>query len=82
MVYSLISQKANGYSDFDNYVKYNEDGLRLIKKVEDNEISRVEVSWDGFILRNDDNIKVFYADPDTGNLKYYWIYTRDGRHHR
>lgn len=32
------------------------------------EIRRVEVSWDGFILRNWLNEKVFYADPQTGNL--------------
>ena len=32
------------------------------------DVNRVEVSWDGFILRNWNNEKVFYADPDTGNL--------------
>ena len=31
-------------------------------------ITRVEVSWNGFILRNWDNERVFYADPETGNL--------------
>lgn len=31
-------------------------------------VKRVEVSWDGFILRNWENEKVFWADPDTGNL--------------
>ena len=33
-----------------------------------NGVTRVEVSWDGFKLRNWDNNEVFYADPDTGNL--------------
>lgn len=32
------------------------------------EIARVQVSWDGFILRNWLNEKVFFADPETGNL--------------
>ena len=32
------------------------------------QIKRVEVSWDGFVLRNWHNDKVFYADPDTGDL--------------
>ena len=32
------------------------------------QIKRVEVSWDGFILRNWQDDKVFWADPDTGNL--------------
>lgn len=31
-------------------------------------VKRVEVSWDGFKLRNWDNEEVFWADPDTGNL--------------
>lgn len=32
------------------------------------EIKRVEISWNGLILRNWKNEEVFYADPDTGNL--------------
>lgn len=32
------------------------------------EIKRVEVSWDGFILRNLQNQRVFWADPQDGNL--------------
>lgn len=32
------------------------------------EIRRVEVSWDGFILRNWFNQPVFWAEPETGNL--------------
>lgn len=40
------------------------DGLRQI----DNEIKRVEISWDGLKLRNWNNDEVFSADPDTGNL--------------
>lgn len=32
------------------------------------EVQRVEVSWDGFKLRNWEGTEVFYADPDTGNM--------------
>ena len=32
------------------------------------QVDRVEVSWEGFILRNWAGEKVFYADPDTGDL--------------
>lgn len=31
-------------------------------------IKRVEVSWDGFVLRNWENTAVFFADAETGNL--------------
>jgi hypothetical protein len=31
-------------------------------------LSRVEISWDGLILRNWNNENVFYADPNTGDL--------------
>lgn len=62
------------------YVVHNSEGLFLSAKkgtwyFSDGEyyqtkelINRVEVSWDGLILRNWDNEKVFFADPDTGNL--------------
>ena len=32
------------------------------------QIVRVEISWNGLVLRNWENERVFYADPDTGNL--------------
>ena len=32
------------------------------------ELRRVEIGWDGLILRDWTNQDVFYADPDTGNL--------------
>lgn len=31
-------------------------------------VNRVEISWDGLILRNWEGQKTFWADPDTGNL--------------
>lgn len=33
-----------------------------------NKVNRVEISWDGLVLRNYDGAKTLYADPDTGNL--------------
>ena len=33
-----------------------------------NKVNRVEISWDGLVLRNYDGDKTLYADPDTGNL--------------
>ena len=74
----------NSTSDLDvaQYVVHNADGLFLVAKQgalvlneEKNgfinltqDVKRVEVSWDGFKLRNWANNEVFYADPDTGNL--------------
>jgi hypothetical protein len=34
----------------------------------DNTVQRVEISWNGLILRDWGGNDVFYADPDTGNL--------------
>lgn len=51
-----------------DYVVHNSDGLFLVNEIdEQNKINRVEVSWEGFIIRNNNNEKVFYADTD-GNL--------------
>ena len=52
-----------GETDFSSYVVHNEDGLFL---TQDN-VNKVEVSWNGFILRNNEGNKVFYAD-EQGNL--------------
>lgn len=42
---------------------------KVIKVLDgENPVTRVEVSWDGFKLRDWKNHEVFYADPDTGNL--------------
>jgi hypothetical protein len=35
---------------------------------ENTSVKRVEISWDGFKLRDWNNQEVFYADPDTGDL--------------
>ena len=42
------------------YEKYNYDN--------EESVVRVEVSWNGFLLRNWNNEIIFHADPDTGNL--------------
>lgn len=69
--------------DYHQYVVHNGEGLFLItedgaelsdgnkldlSEQDYNEIKRVEISWDGLILRDFDNRRVFYADSDTGNL--------------
>lgn len=75
---------ANHFSENDlnlkQYVVHNAEGLFLRAErgspvIQNNQlktlnktIDRVEVSWDGFILRNWKDDKVFFADPDTGNL--------------
>lgn len=58
------------------YVVHNKDGLFLHAAkgstvgnvVMNQDVNRVEISWDGLKLRNNNNETVFYADPDTGNL--------------
>ena len=71
-----------GYNGLDpaQYLQINDDGLFLIAAkgaylVGDNtivhlneDIKRVEVSWNGLILRNNNNIETFKADPTTGDL--------------
>ena len=56
----------NKLKDGTDGVKKDIDKWRKLKKLQ--QIKRVEVSWDGFILRNWQNQRVFYAEPDTGNL--------------
>lgn len=62
------------------YLQINDDGLFLIAAkgaylIGDNtivqleqDIKRVEISWDGLILRNNEGTATFFAEPDTGNL--------------
>ena len=50
------------------HIKKNNNTAQVATYDKDEAVKRVEVSWDGFILRNWENEKVFWADPDTGNL--------------
>ena len=50
----------------DDYI--NQPGADREGLISLDQITRVEVSWEGLILRNWDNERVFFADPDTGNL--------------
>ena len=73
---------ANNDVDASQYVTFNEKGLFLVAKrnalVLSNkkdrfitltqDVDRVEISWNGLILRNWAAEEVFWADPDTGNL--------------
>lgn len=62
-------RKTDGEANFNEYVVHNEDGLFLTNVTSlGSKINRVEISWDGLVLRNKDGDSVFYADPDTGNL--------------
>ena len=78
---------ADGTSIANNYVVHNSEGLFLAAPInrideEGKETSgtynQVEVSWDGFIIRNSKEEKVFYAD-DEGNLTLAgYIYASGG----
>ena len=56
------------------YIIYNNNGVKDIKILGDGnsnfpeKLKRVELSWDGLILRNWAGENVFYADAETGNL--------------
>lgn len=65
----IIAYDVTGYGaiNFDKFVKYNEDGLSLIQKSGDSLIKLVEVSWEGFKIRNKAGDTVFDADGN-GNL--------------
>lgn len=68
-----------GETNYDKYVVHNSEGLFLTERnieyediegiIQTEDINLVEVSWEGLILRNRQNEKVFFADPDTGNLE-------------
>ena len=82
--YKNAEAGLNQAADYKQYLVYDSEGLFLTAKKgtryyytvdgssipaeTKTDVNRVEVSWDGFILRNWNNEKVFYADPDTGNL--------------
>ena len=75
---------SNSYADIDakQYVVHNANGLFLVAEqgayvLNDDRnaiealqstVNRVEVSWDGFKLRNWDGDEVFWASPNTGDL--------------
>ena len=74
--YTDNNNANNSLLNPDEYVKFNEDGLTLVKPITTSvngtstttEIKRVSLDWEGLILRNYDNIEVFKADADTGDL--------------
>ena len=75
-LYSFGENEETGNTDFNNYVVQNSEGLFLINKTLKVEngitltdiIRRVEISWDGFILRDSAGEMVFYADSESGKL--------------
>ena len=67
----LFAYRSNetGEANFNEYVVHNADGLFLTNiNAQGEKNNRVEISWDGLILRNKSGEQVFYADPETGNL--------------
>lgn len=71
---ATINRRDDGL-DFGQYVVHNSEGLFLTAKqgtilngkTLEQDVNRVEVSWDGLIIRNLNNNPVFYADTN-GNL--------------
>lgn len=61
--------------DLGQYVVHNSEGLFLVAKAGTilnntaltQDVNRVEISWDGLVIRDTNNNKVFYADTE-GNL--------------
>lgn len=70
-IFAYRFDKKNGEIIADEYVVHNSEGLflRQPKEGENDPVNRVEISWDGLILRDKTGESVFYADNDTGNLK-------------
>lgn len=61
-------QNESGEANLSRYIVHNSDGLfSTIENANGNKTNLVEVSWDGFILRNDKGKTVFSADRE-GNL--------------
>ena len=68
--------------DDSQFLVLNSDGLFLTAKkgsyifdrdtnnynIVEKDVNRVEISWNGLILRDNNNKETFYADPDTGDL--------------
>lgn len=76
-------QGKNDTIDALQYVTYNENGLffttkagtKVVNKDKNDfmtiasDVDRVEISWNGLILRDWNNNQTLFADPETGNLK-------------
>lgn len=67
-LYAFKTNTVAGEADYSNYVVHNSEGL-FLTNIKDNgeKINRVEISWDGLILRNNSGDTVFNAD-NNGNL--------------
>lgn len=65
----LFAYKVNefGNANLNRYIVHNSEGLFSTVKSGNNSINLVEVSWDGFFIRDENNIEHFSATPD-GNL--------------
>ena len=66
--YTDTSGKEHSYYILDPVTGEKIQKTKPVYSLVESQVDRVEVSWEGFILRNWEGEKVFYADPDTGNL--------------
>ena len=65
----VLNTEKNGYINvLDDDEIFTSDDPAVRKLIGVQQIKRVEVSWEGFVMRNWKNEKVFYAQPETGNL--------------
>lgn len=63
------SRDDSGAINQKTYIQYYSDGLRFVEnQLNNSDITRVEIGWNGLILRNNQGDTVFYADNDTGDL--------------
>ena len=65
----LFAYKVNdfGTADLNRYIVHNSEGLFSAVKSGNSTVNLVEVSWNGFFIRDENNVEKFSATPD-GNL--------------
>ena len=65
----LFAYKVNdfGNANLNRYIVHNSEGLFSTVKSGNSIVNLVEVSWDGFFIRDENNVEHFSATPD-GNL--------------
>lgn len=76
-LFAYKETNSNNDSTDSPYVVLNSEGLFHREIHNEQEINKVEVSWDGFILRNNDGEEVFKANED-GNLNITGIINATG----
>ena len=57
----ITDQQGNPDYDYNSIIE-------RVMSIPRNGLNRIEISWDGLIMRDWTNTKTFFADPDTGDL--------------